>query len=194
MKRIFFVLVCFFAAYNAFAQKDLLSFNEQNKYIYYQVVELPGLTTDTLQARALYFLKTDYPLNKIEKAATSGNFTGSGKFQVASTLSVIKHIYGEINYTYFIECKDGKYRYWLTDFVYTPHKTDRYGNSVPEPGMEVPLENAAKKLDKHDFALSLDETGTYSKQFGAKLKQEMLKISALAPKEAKKKVIMTKDW
>lgn len=186
--------MCLFAARVASAQKDLLSFNEQNKYIYYQVVELPGLTTDTLQTRALYFLKTSYPLNKVEKAATSGNFTGNGKLLITSTLSMVKHIYGEVNYTYFIECKDGKYRYWLTDFVYTPHKTDRYGNSVPEQGMEVPLENGAKKLDKHDLALSLDETGAYSKQFGEKLKQGMVKISALAPKEAKKKVIMTKDW
>ncbi|MGN6177775.1 MAG: DUF4468 domain-containing protein [Mucilaginibacter sp.] len=194
MKRIFLVLMCLFAARVASAQKDLLSFNEQNKYIYYQVVEQPGLTTDTLQARALYFLKTDYPQNKVEKAAASGNFTGSGKFLIASTLSVIKHIYGEVSYTYFIECKDGKYRYWLTDFVYTPHKTDRYGNSVPEQGMEMPLENGAKKLDKHDLVLSLDETGTYCKQFGEKLKRAMVKISALAPKEARKKVIMTKDW
>jgi len=194
MKKIFLVAICLFMAGIASAQKDLLAFNEQNKYIYYQVVEQPGATADTLQSRALYFLKTFYPLNKVAKGETSGNFTGSGKFLITSSLSMIKHVYGEMNYTYFIECKEGKYRYWLTGFVYTPHKTDRYGNSVPEPGMEVPLENGAAKLEKHDFALCLDETGGYCKQFGEKLKQAMFRISALSPKEAKKKVITTKDW
>src|ERR1700761_4056187 len=169
MKKLFLIIICLFIARIASAQKGLLSYNEQNKYIYYQVVEQPGLNKDTLQARALYFLKTSYPLNKIEKAETSGNFTGSGKFLITSSLSMVKHIYGEVNYTYFIECKEGKYRYWLTDFVYTPHKTDRYGNSVPEQGMDVPLENGAAKLEKHDFNLCLDETGGYSKQFGEKL-------------------------
>jgi hypothetical protein len=178
----------------AMAQKELLSFNEQNKYIYYQVVEQPGLSADTLQARALYFLKSAYPLNKIKKGETSGNFTGSGKFLIISSMSVIKHVYGEVNYTYFIECKDGKYRYWLTDFVYTPHKTDRYGNSVPEQGIEIPLETGAAKLEKHEYGVTLDETGTYSKQFGDKLKQYIVKASALSPVSAKKKVITTKDW
>lgn len=178
----------------ASAQKNLLSFNEQNKYIYYQVVEQPGLNTDTLQTRALYFLKTSYPLNKVAKGETSGNFTGSGKFLISSTLSMLKHVYGEMRYTYFIECKSGKYRYWLTNFIYVPHKTDRYGNSVPEQGIEVSLEDGVTKLDKHDLSLCLDETGSYCKQFGEKLKQAMMKISTFAPKEVKKTVIVTKDW
>lgn len=194
MKKIFLVVVCLFAARVVSAQKELLSLNEQNKYIYYQVNEQAGASADTLRTRALYFLKTDYPLNKLEKAETSGNFTGSGKFLITSSLSVVKHVYGEMDYTYFIECKDGKYRYWLTDFVYIPHKTDRFGNSVPVQGGEVPLENGATKLEHHDFIVCQDETGTYCKQFGDKLKQAMLKISALSTKETKKKVIMTKDW
>jgi hypothetical protein len=194
MKKVFFGLICLLVTYAAAAQKDLLAFNEQNKYVYYQVVEQPGLSTDTLQSRALHFLKTAYPQNKVKKAETSGNLTGTGKFLVTSSLSVIKHVYGEVNYTYFIECKQGKYRYWLTDFTYTPHITDRYGNSVPKPGMEVPLESGLSKIEKHDYNLALDQTGGYSKQFGDKLKQYMVKISALSPVSTKKKVIMTKDW
>jgi len=194
MKKIFLILTCLFITAAASAQKDLLSFNEQNKYIYYQVVEQPGLTADTMHARALYFLKTAYAQNKIKEGAISGNFTGSGKFLIASSLSAIKHVYGEINYTYFIECKDGKYRYWLTDFVYTPHKTDRYGNSVPEQGVDIPLEGGASKVDKREFGICLDEVGTYSKQFGDKLKQDMVKISNLSPKETHKTITTTKDW
>ncbi len=193
-KKIFLAILCLFVARAGSAQKNLLSFNEQNKYIYYQVVEQPGLTADTLQTRALYFLKTNYSSNQVEKGETTGNFTGTGKFLITNTLAVIKHVFGEVNYAYFIECKDGKYRYWLTNFVYTPHTTDRYGNSVPEHGMETPLENGAVKLEKHDLNVCLDETGAYAKQFGDKLKQAMVKISALRPKDTRKKVIMTRDW
>lgn len=194
MKKVFLAVLCLFIAAATAAQKELLSFNDQNKYIYYQVVEQPGLNADTLQARALYFLKTGYPLNKIEKGETSGNLTGTGKFLIRSTLSVMSHIYGEVNYTCFIECKAGKYRYWLTGFVYTPHKTDRYGNSVPEQGKNMPLESGAAQLERHELDICLDETGSYCKQFGDKLKRAMMTITALPPREAKKKVVTTKDW
>jgi hypothetical protein len=194
MKKIFLVLSLLFIVRVASAQKDLLSFSEQNKYIYYQVVEEPGLTADTMHTRALYFLKTEYPLNKIKEGAASGDFTGTGKILITSSLSVVKHVYGEISYTYFIECKAGKYRYWLTDYVYTPHKTDRYGNSVPEPGLDIPLEDGASKVDKREFGLCLDAVGAYSKQFGDKLKESMVRISNLSPKETKKTVVTTKDW
>jgi hypothetical protein len=193
MKKIFIVLICIMIARTASAQKDLLAFNEQNKYMYYQVVEQSGTTVDTLKDRALYFLKTAYPKNTISKGETSGNYTGTGKFLIVSGLAVAKHIDGEINYTYYIECKDQKYRYWLTDFVFTPYKVDRYGNSVPQVGIDIPLESGAAKLDKKLFESYLDQVGTYGKQFGASLKQYMLKPAAL-PKEEKKKVISTKDW
>jgi len=192
MKKILIAFICIVFAHNAFAQKDLLSFNEQNKYIYYQVVEQPGLITDTLQDRALYFLKTAYPKNKIEKAQTSGNYTGTGKFLILSG-ALVKHVDGEINYTFYIECKDQKYRYWLTDFVFTPYKVDRYGNSIPQAGIDVPLENSASKMDKTELDKCLDQAGTFSKQFGDQLKVFMIKASAL-PKTEKKKVINTKDW
>ena len=193
MKKIFIVLMCVLFARSASAQKDLLAFNEQNKYMYYQVVEQSGTIVDTLKDRALYFLKKAYPKNTISKGETSGNYTGTGKFLIVSGLAVAKHIDGEISYTYYIECKDQKYRYWLTDFVFTPYKVDRYGNSVPQVGIDVPMESGASKLDKKQFENYLDQIGTYGKLFGTTLKQYMLKPAAL-PKEEKKKVISTKDW
>ncbi|WP_183573895.1 DUF4468 domain-containing protein [Mucilaginibacter sp. X5P1] len=193
MKKVFFVLMCVLFAKVASAQKDLLAFNEQNKYMYYQVVGQPGVITDTLNDRALYFLEKAYPKNTIKKGETSGNYTGTGKFLVVSGLTMAKHIEGEVNYTYYIECKDQKYRYWLTDFVFTPYKVDRYGNSVPQEGIDIPLESATTKLDKKQVDSYLDQIGTYGKAFGDKLKYYILKPAAL-PKETKKKVISTKDW
>jgi len=194
MKKLFVALLCLFAVKSARAQKDLLSFDEHNKYIYYQVVEQPGLITDTFQNRALYFLKINYPKNKIDKSESPAVITGTGKLLMLSGLSVAKHIDGEINYTFNIEYKDQKYRYWLTNFIFTPYKIDRYGNSVPEPGVDIPLEDGASKLEKAQAGSYLDQTGKYSKTFGEKLKEYMLMISAAPVKVDKKKVISTKDW
>ena len=176
------------------AQKDLLSFDEHNKYIYYQVVEQPGLTADTFQNRALYFLKTIYPKNVLNKIENPYAVSGSGKLLMLTGVSVAKHIDGEISYTFNIEYKDQKYRYWLTDFVFTPYYVDRYGNSVPKPGTEIPLQDSESKLDNGKLANYSIQISNYSKQFGERLKQHMLMISAEPAKIYKKKVISTKDW
>jgi hypothetical protein len=194
MKKLIVVLLCLFAVKSAVAQKDLLSLDEHNKYIYYQVVQQTGLTADTFQNRVLYFLKTNYPKNKINKSEVVETITGTGKLLMLTGISVAKHIDGEVNYTFNIEYKDQKYRYWLTDFVFTPYYIDRYGNSVPKPGIDIPLEDGASKLDKGQVSNYSVQISNYSKQFGDRLKQYMLMVSATPTKENKKKIITTKDW
>jgi len=178
----------------ALAQKELLSFNEQNKYMYYQVVDMPGLSVDTLQARALNFLKIAYPKAKITQDKANNSIGGSGKFLVVSGITLVKHQDGEMTFTFAIECKDQKYRYWLTDFTFTPFKTDRYGNAVPVLGIEIPLETGTTKLDKKQLDNYLSQSGFFSKQFGDKLKQYMINAPTLPAKDPAKKVISTKNW
>jgi len=194
MKEIVIVLLCLLFAEAASAQKDSLSFDEHNKYIYYKVVEQPGLTADTFQNRALYFLKVNYPKNKVDQSGVPATITGTGKFLVLTGLSVAKHVAGEISYTFTIGYKNQKYRYWLTGFVYTPYKTDRYGNSVPVQGEEIPLESGSSKLEKVELNNCLEQSGAYGVQFGKKIKEYMVRLSATKPAEAKKNVISTKDW
>ncbi len=154
-----------------FAQQELLSFDEHNKYIYYQVADAPGLPIDTLHARGLNFFKIYYPKTKLKPAAEDKNISGEGKFLVYGGVSVLKHEKGEITFNVNIEFKDQKYRYWLTGFVFTPYQRDRYGNSVPQRGIDVPLEDALTKFDKKDVDGYLNETGGFCKQFGDRLKQ-----------------------
>ena len=142
--------------------------------------------------RALYFLKTEYPKVKIKQA--SDNLKGSGKFIIYANVLIASHEEAQMAYTFTIECKDQKYRYWLTDFVFTPYQTDRYGMAIPAPGMEVELENGYSKLNKAQLDKYLLQTGSFCKSFGDKLHQYMLTVSSLAPKEVKRKVISTKDW
>jgi hypothetical protein len=194
MKTLLLTFVCIFLAKISSAQSDLLSFDEHNKYIYYQVVDIPGVAVDTLHVRGLSFLKANYAKMKV-KAAGQNNLAGQGKFLVYGGVSVLKHEKGEIDYTLNIEFKDQKYRYWLTDFTFTPYERDRYNNYVPKQGVVIPLETADSKLDKKDAAGYVDETGAFCKQFGDSLKQFILHIPVSAPKkEENAKKVVTDKW
>ena len=132
-----------------FAQQDMLSFDEHNKYIYYQVVNMPGLPADSLHDRGLYFFKTAYPKAAV-KVVNAGAVEATGKFLTYGGVSVLKHEKGEITYQVNIEFKDQKYRFWLTNFVFTPYVRDRYGNFVPQLGVYIPLEDLSAKIEKND--------------------------------------------
>ena len=120
-------------AKTAVAQQDLLSFDEHNKYIYYQVESMPGIPVDSLTERGLKYLKAWYPKTTVKQDNT-GKIAGAGKFLVYGGISVLKHEKGEIAYQVNIEFKDQKYRFWLTGFVFTPYQRDRYGNFVAQAG------------------------------------------------------------
>jgi hypothetical protein len=194
MKTLLLTLVCIFLVKISSAQSDLLSFDEHNKYIYYQVVDIPGQTVDTLHTKGLNFLKANYAKMKV-KSTGQNNLEGQGKFLVYGGISVLKHEKGEIDYTLNIEFKDQKYRYWLTDFTFTPYERDRYINYVPKQGVIIPLEMADSKLDKKDAAGYVDETGAFCKQFGDNLKQFILHVPVSAPKkEENAKKVVTDKW
>ncbi|HWZ03261.1 MAG TPA: DUF4468 domain-containing protein [Mucilaginibacter sp.] len=192
MKTLLVGLVCILFAKITFAQQDLLSFDEHNKYIYYQVVNMPGLAVDTLHERGAYFLKTAYPKTAV-KALNADALMGEGKFITYGGISVMKHEKGEMAYQVNIEFKDQKYRFWLTNFVFTPYQRDRYGNFVPQLGVEIPLETASTRLEKKELDGYLDETGAFCKQWGDKLKIYMLKVPAQKKEEPVKKVV-TDKW
>jgi hypothetical protein len=189
MKRILLIAICLLFAGMAHAQKSLLSLDEHNKYIYYQVVDLPKFSADSLDRNAAGFVKAVYP--KAKSKSSKGNVTVSDKFLTYT--SIVKHESGEINYTLTIECKDQKYRYWITDFTFTPYQKDRFGNFVPIAGIAVPLESASAKYDKKDTEGYLNQTAIFCKQVGENLKQYMINAPAPKKEEITKKVV-TEKW
>ncbi|WP_431198784.1 hypothetical protein ACQ86K_21895 [Mucilaginibacter sp. P19] len=83
MKKILLGFVGLLFSSGAFAQKDSLAFDENNKYIYYKTVDQPGSIADSLYSRGLYFLTKAYPKKvlKLAKADKDGNaLTGTGIF------------------------------------------------------------------------------------------------------------------
>lgn len=178
----------------ASAQKDSLASDEHGKYIYYHVVNVKD-NADVLLVRALDYF--DMPANKanfkiISKDANAKTMDGTGFFMVASTLSLTKHDEGKIKFKLRIEVKDGKYRYWLTDFAFIPYYKDRYNNLVPKPGIEIPAEELSKKIDSKDAAHYLDECAAFGIKFGTRFKKQMQ--DAPVKTTTGKKVIVTEKW
>lgn len=174
------------------AQKSLLSVNEQNKYIYYQVVDLPGAGADSLTKKASAFAMD----NKLKgKLAADTTLVIHDKFLTHSSLSFSKHENGEIACTFTIQCKDSKYRFWFTNFVFTPYERDRYGAFVPSSGKEVSLDDASSKLEKKELSGYLDQTGAYCQQLGSKLKEYMAQNHVMKKTTAPVvKKIVTDKW
>ena len=191
MKRNLIILFLVFLSKLSSAQQELLSFDEHNKYIYYQVNEMPGLNIDTLHNRGLYYLKSQFPKVLFKFPSNNQSIAYEGKFLTYSGSSVFKHEQGEVNYSLTIEFKDQKYRFWLTNFIYKPYERDRYGNFVPKLGKEIPLESLNNQLSKKETDTHLNETGLFCKQFADRLKTYMLNIPK---KEEKVKKIVVDKW
>ena len=156
-----------------YGQKSLLALDEHDKYIYYQVVSQPGTSADSLDKKALGFVKESLPKSSVK---TTGDTTIilKDRFVTYSVLAFAKHESGEIKFTLTIECKNDKYRYWLTDFVFIPYEKNRYGVFVPSNGVEIPIEKSSSHVDKKEAEGYLDQTGAFCKQLGDQLKSYML--------------------
>ncbi|MGZ3872418.1 MAG: DUF4468 domain-containing protein [Mucilaginibacter sp.] len=179
-----------------FAQKDSLAFDENNKYIYYQVVLKSALPADTLFDRALYFFKTAYPqsvLKLVDDDRGKGTLSGSGSFLVSKKTLLTSHEDGSVAFSIRVDVKDGKYRYWLSDFVFNPYQRNRYNSYESVPGIYIPLELSEGKIEKKDLAAYLEGVLSGSRKIGTKLKDYMLKTSSIK-KEIPVKKISTKDW
>jgi len=173
------------------AQKSLLSIDENNKYIYYQVVDRPGVSADSLHKNAALFMNDFYPKEKSLQLSSAGV---SVKDKFLTYTSLVKHENGEMTYALNIECKDGKYRYWITDFVFTPYEKNRYGMFTAVNGVTIPLEKASDKLVKKDVEGYFEQTGAFCKQLGDKLKKYMVEGKAQPKVDKLVKKIVTDKW
>lgn len=161
--------------------------DERGKYIYYELVEKSPIPADSLNYRALQFLKHKKLTLVKQGAAVLG---GSGKMVINKTAFVLTHPSGEVVYNFAFEIKEGKYRFWLTDFVFIPYKRDRYSNFVPSTLKGIPLENNPGKLNAGEWASYVDAVGNHASIFADEFK------NYLAATQQKKsiKVLQKGNW
>lgn len=181
--------------HSASAQADSLVIDENNKYIYYQVVEQPATPTDSLQARALNFTKHAFGAKTLKfKDNVKGVLHATGGVMVSKKTLISMHDDARIDYTMTIEVKDNRYRYWFTDFVIVPYQRDRYANFVPVSGKNVALENALPTLSKKDFEGYTAKLLANIKDIGSRLQTYMKTPIAPVKQQVKKTIIPATNW
>lgn len=177
-----------------YAQDRPLANDENGKLIYYEVQEVKTVSKDSLMARAEGFLKSVKTL-KVTASKTDSLIQASGKMIINKTALVLSRPSGEVLYRFNAETRDGKYRFWLTDFEFIPYQRDRYGNFVPATSIGTPLERKPGKLNAAEWAGYIKAVTKEANMLAAKFKDAMANKAIMQPPVVKAvPVISTKKW
>ncbi len=129
--------------------------NEQGKYHFSEVVEIPGLDKEQLYENGTSFMKKIKVLNSKKKYLYTDieNLTlkSKGSFMVYKIGSIKKSIAGAVEYNIQLEFKDGKCRYTISSFTFNEYKRNRYGKYEPVKGKHSPLEMEVSSLNKKEW-------------------------------------------
>ena len=180
---------------SSLAQKDKalaeMTKDENGKYIYYEVVEKNSISTDTLVERVAGFLKT----KKLKDLSSKvGQVAATGKFIISKTAFVLAHPSGEVSYSFQFETKEGKYRFWLTDFMFIPYLRDRYGNFVPSTVKGTPLESDPGKLNAVEWTSYISSVNQQAAAFAEQFKTWLITNSKAKALPEPKKSVSTRSW
>ncbi len=194
MKFLFGLNVLLFAATLCFGQDKPLAYDERGKLIFYEVVEMKGVTKDQLEARATSFIKKSSKLMKFKSKANDTLMQAAGKIVITKTALVLSHPSGEVKYNLYAESKEGKYRFWLTDYEFIPYQRDRYGNFVPSTVVGIPLECKPGKLNAGEWENYLKYAIIQSNVVAGQFKDAMAAKKEITPKAKPAESISTKKW
>lgn len=177
------------------AQTETLPLDESGRMIYYEVVTSTQFSLDSLKLLALNFFKTQGKAKSIKLKAVKDDttITAIGKFVINKTVLVMSHPSGEVNYNFQLELKNGKYRFWLTDFNFIPYQRDRYGNFVASTTIGIHLENTPPKATSNVWKEYQTQTAKFAKEFAIAFKQAMAKQTPTTITTPEKKVVK-KEW
>jgi len=179
----------------AIAQKqteNILPVDERGRLIYLEMVSTK-VPADSLKIRILNYLKKQNENLKFKSVKGDSVYIATGKLIIDKTLLVMSHPSGEVLYNFQAEVKQGKYRFWLTDFSFIPYQRDRYGNFVASTTVGVPLENSPNKLNPAEWEVYRLQTAKYAKELAAKFKLYMTGKPLVIVQAAEIKVIR-KEW
>lgn len=193
MKILSLVILLFFTT-AGFAQDKPLSNDDRGKLIYYEVVTAKGILKDSLSARATLFLKKSSKTLKVKTKEGDSVFHAEGKLMINKTAMVLSRPSGEVLYNFYVEIRDGKYRFWLSDFSFIPYQRDRYGNFVPSTTVGTPLETKPGKLNAAEWAGYLKATTSAANVFSRRFKEAMMDKAVAVPVVKAEPVSPAKKW
>jgi hypothetical protein len=174
MKLSTLVILLFFTA-TGFAQEKALSTDDRGKLIYYEVVNLKDVSADSLKSRVIAFVKKTPKSLKLKSADTDSLMYITGKLIINKTALVLSRPSGEVLYNFYVETKDGKYRFWMTDLNFISYQRDRYGNFVPSTTVGIPLETKPGKLNSAEWTGYVKATTRELNVLAERFKEAMMK-------------------
>ena len=120
-----------------------------------EVIECPGQTQIQIYQNAFNYLKDlkvmDSPKSFLQTDTTNFTVKNRGSFYVHNHGSMKKHPDGAVEYNIIIECRDQRYRYTITNFIFNPYKRNRYGKFEPVSGKYTPLETEPSGLNRSNW-------------------------------------------
>ncbi len=154
--------------------------NENGKYSFSEVVELPGLNRDQLFKNGEKFMKKIKVLNSKKKFHFKDeldySMSNRGSFYVYRIGSIKKAIDGAVEYDITLEFKDGKYRYTITNFIFHEYHRNRYGKYEPINGKYIPLEMNMTSLNKKEWERHKEVVYQKTQALIANLYSEMVQV------------------
>ena len=174
------------------AQGIKLSRDERGKLMYYEVVDKKDTAASVLAARAKAYFDAAKDLKVVASTGDSLR-TVQGKFVIRKTAFMLARPSGEVTYNMYLGLREGKYRFWLTDFVFIPYQRDRYGNFVPSTTIGTPLETEPGKLNAAEWESYVSATEKSAAEFARQFKQHMSAVSPATPRKKEAPVISTQD-
>lgn len=176
-----------------YGQDKALTLDERGKLIFYEVVGNVDSPIDSLFRRAEAFLLQGN--NKFKSVVGSGDtaITASGKMLIAKSSLGMSRPTGEISYNFQAEFKKGRYRFWLTDFMFIPYMRDRYANFVPATSKGMSLDADPGKLSAAEWKSHKKLTAKSAAVLGNEFKKALAK-PLNKPEVTKKTNVSTKEW
>lgn len=192
MRYNFLIILALFS-FKLSAQQKQFPLDDNGKFIYYKVVDSQVVIKDSLMQRAKHFL---YSINRKsiqQQTLTDTSIIAKGKIVIDKTILVAGHPSGELSYRFVFEARNGKYRFWLTDFEYIPYQRDRYGNFVATTTIGTPLEKTPSKLTSGEWKDIVSSAYDKTTKFGEDFKKYLATNRVDKPKK-KSETISTKKW
>ena len=193
MKSLLTSIIFLSATIASFGQDKPLPVDERGKLIYYEVVVAGKTPADSLLTRAKTFLAADKKF-KVSTLASDTALAATGKMMISKSALGMARPMGAVDYNFYVEVKEGKYRFWLTDFLFIPYSRDRYGNFVPETNIGVPLEREQGKLRAAEWLGYQKITAREAKAIGDRFKNALATRIYAKESPKPKQTISTKKW
>jgi len=177
-----------------FAQQKEFPLDDRGKYIYYEMVEGQKVSSDSLLKKATSFVDLKYKKTFKSKTVSNAVLKAEGKSILDKSVLVANRPIGEISYHFQFEVKEGKYRFWLTDFLFIPYQRDRYGNYVASTTIGTPLETSPGKLNSGEWKAIISSAYEKSETIAKDFKEFLAKKTEPVSKKAPPRVVSTDKW